>query len=64
MDYYCVIFFILIIYSYFFIYYIIYFQLKEMLMELKLKIQNVALYEEKLNIIFNELSINLTQIQQ
>lgn len=64
MDYYCVIFFILIIYSYFFIYYIIYFQLKQMLMELKLKIQNVTLYEEKLNIIFNELSINLTQIQQ
>lgn len=33
-------------------------------MELKLKMQNVALYEEKLNIIFNKLSINLTQIQQ
>ncbi|XP_012344821.2 uncharacterized protein LOC105736071 [Apis florea] len=39
-------------------------KLKKMLMELKLKMQNIALYEEKLNIIFNELSINLTQIQQ
>ncbi|XP_017791248.1 PREDICTED: uncharacterized protein LOC108573351 [Habropoda laboriosa] len=39
------------------------YKLKEMLMELKSKIQDSTAYEEKLNRIFNELSTNFTKIQ-